>query len=1138
MRHALAPGIALSLALALSACAIGPSDFHATDDAAPASDALPDALAPLAIVLSAPSLTVAEGQSGSFNVHLNRAPGASVTIQVAPTTPTDKVGLPAPELMFDDSNFGTDQAVSVTGTTDVDTLDETVELTLTAIGVTGVTPATITITVQDPDKVTIVTDVAVTNIIQVDENGTVDVRMHLSAKPAGDVRIDAILGTGPVFIDPTTRTFTPQNYDADQTFTISTPLDANTISEDESLTFRGTSGPAVADKLYTVHVVDKDVLNISAQPASLIVNEEGPGGALQVALTQDPVTPVTVTLTTVGTAAHLDKTSLMFTTGDWATAQTVTVTGNADPDTHDDADTINLHANVSGVVDRSVGVTIHDNDTPTIMENAPATVTVGENATTTFEVWLKYDPTTPVTVNVASLAGAVATVTPGTLDFDSTNYGTHRTVTIKGTDDLNLISNSTTVRLSEPSMSTIDIPVTVTDDDTQVITLSKTTSSIVEPGTDTFTAALGFDPGGTVNLTVASNDVGVDVFPTTLTFNSTNYMTAKSVTISAVDDADANSIDTTVDVAGGGAATKSVAVHVTDNDTVALVLDQTGIVSIPEGGGVDVKVHLAAKPNGNVTVTPQIAPGTVITVSPTSQTFSPGAYATDLVFHFAAGQDGNATSEDIPVTFHPNVAGIADVGITLRTIDDDVLGIAVVTTPITLIEQGAPATVNVALSAMPAGTVTVAVSSSTGDVAVNKAQLIFDASNWATAQPVVLSAPMDANTLPGASVVSFSATTLMTRTINVSVTDDDTQAIANDAAAPLAVTEGSTTTFQVWLAFDPVTPVTVTVASLDASLAAPATGSTSFVFDSSNYSTKRTVTINGVQDQNLASGATTIRLTAPGIATVNLPINVADDDTQLLVVTAPSVSVPEGSSVQFDVSLKFDPGSTVNVGVASGNSTALPVSPTSIQFSSANYSSPVHVTVSAPADPNLTSESTNLTISGAGAANVNVAAQVVDSTVEAFPGWPTYFGQTVSVGTGFVNSYKVHIDAANLDYFGIYGTAGFNFRMALYDDNNNAPGNLVAAAQMAAGVAFANGESRSGFFGAAIPAGDYWIALRVSGATALGFGNSGQTGRRCVRSVTLPNFNDAWPATFEPAGNTSSCGTVQLLNIWTRTYHQ
>ncbi len=1133
MRASASRALTFGIALSLVACAIPPSDFQATDDAAPARDATPDAVEALAIIAD-PALTVVEGESGSFLVHLSRAPGATVVVQIAPTTATDKLGLPTPELTFDDSNFAVAQAVPVTGTVDADTADAIVELTLTAVGITGVTPTTVSVTVDDPDEVAIITDVS-GGIVQVDEDGTVDVRMHLSAQPAADVRIDATLGVGPVFANPTMRVFTAQNYDADQTFTFSTPIDANTISEDVSLKF---SGAGVADVLYTVHVVDKDVLNIATSPSSLTINEEdATGSALQVSLTQQPAGNVTVTLTTDNSRVNLDDTTLQFTPQDYASPQTVNVTAPADPNTVDGADTIRLNVNVANVVERTVGVTIHDNDTQAIKETAPATIAVAETATTTFEVTLAYEPSGPVTVNVASLAVGVATATPGTLAFDATNYATPRVVTVKGTDDANLVTNTSTVRLSATGLTAVDIPITVSDDDTQVITLSKTTTTIVEPGSDTFTAALGFDPGGTVSLTVASNDPGVDVFPTTLTFNSTNYAMAKTVTLSAVDDADANAIATTVDVSGASAPTKAVMVNVTDNDTVALVLDQTGIVSIAEGGGVDVKVHLAAKPNSNVTITPQLPVGSAVTVSPTSATLSPSTYATDVIFHFAAGQDGNASAEDIPVTFHPSVVGIVDVAITLRTVDDDQLGIALTTTTLSLIEQGTPGTFDVALSAMPSGTVTVALGSSSGAASINKTMLTFTTSTWSSPQTVTVTAPMDADTAAGSATVTLTATGLTTRTVNVTVTDDDTQTIQHDVTTGLAVTEGSTTTFQVRLQFDPITPVTVTVASLDGALASPAAGSTSLVFDSSNYGTYKPVTINGVQDQNLGSGATTIRLSAPGVTTVNLPINVTDDDSQVLLATAASVTVPEGSSVQFDVSLKYDPGGTVNVALASGNAPALPVSPTSIQFTSANYSSPVHVTVSAPADRNITAESTNLAISGAGAPALSIAAQVTEKTVEAFPGWPSYFGQNGTAVKNIVVAYRVHIDGGDLDYFAVRGTAGGNFRMALYTESGNAPAALVAAASMPVGRAFANGDSASAAFsGVTIPPGDYWIAFLVDVNTAIGVGDATQTGRRCQRSQNM-TFSEAWHATFDDF--TPTCNsTAQLYNIWMRTFHQ
>ena len=102
------------------------------------------------------------------------------------------------------------------------------------------------------------------------------------------------------------------------------------------------------------------------------------------------------------------------------------------------------------------------------------------------------------------------------------------------------------------------------------------------------------------------------VSPTSLTFTTGNWATAQTVTVTAVDDTDANDED--VDVSHRAASTDSaynnltgdvVTVTVDDDDTagVTVVPDTSLLPSVDEGGTGTYTVVLASEPSGNVTVT-------------------------------------------------------------------------------------------------------------------------------------------------------------------------------------------------------------------------------------------------------------------------------------------------------------------------------------------------------------------------------------------------------------------------------------------------------------------------------------------------------------------------------------------------------
>ena len=138
------------------------------------------------------------------------------------------------------------------------------------------------------------------------------------------------------------------------------------------------------------------------------------------------------------------------------------------------------------------------------------------------------------------------------------------------------------------------------------VTISETALTVTEEDTtgDTYTVVLDSQPTAAVTVTVAGHsgtDLTVD--PSSLTFTTTNWSTAQTVTVTASDDADtaddtvvlthtATSTDTNYD-----AEAADVTVTVEDNDTPADDLPWSTTMTVGEGtehttGGV------TAKPRG------------------------------------------------------------------------------------------------------------------------------------------------------------------------------------------------------------------------------------------------------------------------------------------------------------------------------------------------------------------------------------------------------------------------------------------------------------------------------------------------------------------------------------------------------------
>jgi hypothetical protein len=244
----------------------------------------------------------------------------------------------------------------------------------------------------------------------------------------------------------------------------------------------------------------------------------------------------------------------------------------------------------------------------------------------------------------------------------------------------------------------------------------------------------------------------------------------------------------------------------------------------------------------------------------------------------------------------------------------------------------------------------------------------------------------------------------------------------------------------------------------------------------------------------------------------------------------------EGTPGTFDVSLKFDPGTTVTAMVTSDNTTSLPASPGSLSFTggaSGTWPTPMRVTVNPPVDTNAEAETAMITVHGAGASDATITATVIDPTVVKQYGFFTPFTDSSSVLLGEVIAYRITVDATtNLDSFGVYIPAGTgDFRMALYADGLNAPGALVA--QMPVRQAIVGGINTGDIPDVNIPIGTYWIAFRVAQTTAVGFSTVG-TGPECIRNIDITNLDTIWPSTFGAA----TCSVDKFMNFFITTYHQ
>lgn len=508
----------------------------------------------LNILADPTTVTVDEGGTATFAVRLTVEPNADVTVAIAGNDEGAATAAPT-TLTFTQANYDQPQNVTVTGVDDLDGNDEQVVFTLTSAGLTDVS---VNVTVDDDDIQSI--DVEPTSVT-VDEGGTGTFGVALTVQPNADVTVTITSDDEDAATATTVLTFTPDNYDEPQTVTVTGVEDAD--GNDEAVVFT-VSSEGLADVEVDVTVEDNDVQSIFVTPTTLTVNEQDTA-AFTVNLTVQPNANVTVSVASNDTgAASVNPASLTFTPENYDQPQTVTVTGVNDADTRTEAVTITVSS--SGLPNVTVDTSVVDNDTLNIAAD-PTTVSVNENGMATFGVTLTVEPDANVTVNIASSDSNAATANPTALTFTPGNYDQPQTVTVSGISDADVLDENVILTLSASGVpNSVEVAVSVNDDDTQTLVLSRTSVSMNEGASATFTVRLSNDPSGSFDVSLSSNDVdAASVTPETLTFTSANYDAARTVTVSGVADADDD--DETVTITASGNDVASVTVTATVADT-------------------------------------------------------------------------------------------------------------------------------------------------------------------------------------------------------------------------------------------------------------------------------------------------------------------------------------------------------------------------------------------------------------------------------------------------------------------------------------------------------------------------------------------------------------------------------------------
>ncbi|MCY3711918.1 MAG: tandem-95 repeat protein [Gemmatimonadetes bacterium] len=320
---------------------------------------------------------------------------------------------------------------------------------------------------------------------------------------------------------------------------------------------------------------------VTVSPTNLTI-QEGSTGTYTVVLITQPTATVTISVTASDDSgrchdasgasctrksgvATVDKSSLTFTTTDWNSAQTVTVTAN-------DEDMAGLfkHAKVEheasgggydSLAVAQVLVTVTDDDVKDIVYQTgspgslikSSAMSAYEGSTGSYYVSLKSEPTAATTVKFASQDTGRVTVSTDSLTFSTTNWNVAQAVSFSVADN-DVDGGQVQVRITSTLSGTGSdysgyaaraFTVNVEDNDTKDIRYwtgspgslrERSSFGTYEGSTHSYYVSLKSEPTAATTVSLASQDTSrVTVSPKSLTFTTTDWSVVQAVTFSVAD---------------------------------------------------------------------------------------------------------------------------------------------------------------------------------------------------------------------------------------------------------------------------------------------------------------------------------------------------------------------------------------------------------------------------------------------------------------------------------------------------------------------------------------------------------------------------------------------------------------------------
>ena len=1038
------------------------------------------------------ALAVNEGANAGYTVVLATLPTGPVTVTATVPPGNPDVSVTPASRTFTRDDWYTPKAFTVAHTGDDDGTDDAavaIGQDATGGGYGPVAIDAVTATFADPDTAGLVFMPAAVTVIEQDPDGA-SYTVALATEPTDDVTVTA--PPGAVYVHTTSfvtsaLTFTPSDWDTAQTVNVDALHDNNADDERLTLNHAVTGGDYTAWALaappgarsVALNVEDNDIastaVTLTVAPAE--VDEDAGASAVTVTGMLDGVprgsdTTVTVTVSAGSGAGGAEAADFVAVTAFPLTITAGSRSGTAgftftpvDDDVDEGDETAIVGGSAAGLAVVAAELAIGEDDARGIVLSKTAvTVTEEDGAGASYTVALTSEPTGPVTVFADPPAGSGVRIAPASLTFPAADWDDPQTFTVSavhdadGMDETGLAIAHRVAGADYAGHSVADtVAVTIVDDDIRDVVVSALSAAIAEGESATYTVKLNTEPSGpvTVTLTPAPDNSELTLAPASLAFDTGDWGTARTVTVTAShdDDAIADPPFAIAHAASGGdyagvvSSTDPLEVTVTEDDMEGFAVVPTALTVAEEATGT-FAVALTSAPAGTVEVEAAVSGDNEVTVTPAALIFDASNWDDAQTFTVAAGDDTDSDDDTATVTVRVKSGsyGAPDVpvAVTVDDNDDPSTKVTLTVAPAKVAEDAGATAVTVTgmLDGAPREDDTqVIVTVSDGPIQSRaeadefvpvSAFVLTIAPGSRTGMAEFTFTPVDNDVDgPDRKVSVYGAivgSSISVEPVELLILDDDTRGVA---VTPSSVTvteeDGTGASYTVRLESQPTGSVTVH-ADPPAGTAVRVTPA-SRTFTPTTWNTPQAFTVSAVHDADSVDEtglAIAHRVTGADYqgdtVDATVAVTVIDDDIPgIHVVPAPDpapdpVTVDEGMTLALSVSLNTQPSGPVTVTLTpTPDNSELSFSPATLTFGTGDWETAKTVEVMAAQDDDGRDDEFTITALAASASDngydgisKDFALTIIDNDTEAILVAPI----PLELGEGASGMFEVRLGSA------------------------------------------------------------------------------------------------------------------------------